>query len=699
MSILLGNLLVAPFYSPPADAISNAVAAIVALAAVNIWTSASAIPFDKFLWLSIIVFNALVLFTSILSIALKDSSSVTAKRLSKFFSVFSSNLGTPKMVFSAVYLFALVTFHRSDATEYLVIGMAWALIIVLQPLELFANLIRRWREIFIGRADPINVGEVVVHQLPGIILVRELPDTNINFGDAIIARGDNGDPSISMVLDQVAFSERCWIRAVHVDTKPTIRLHLEKLLKRHAVSDDYAIALDPSDGIFSDVKPTLDDWSRRLIGVVAPNTDPSILRIEVTRDDLDLCEGRLVSTRIDGKDVIFQVITGLTKEEIIHQKNTNGYIVAEAKKVGYWDVEKGSFEPVKWIPAPNSPVLLVDDTSKADPTDSVGFCPGTDFRVRIERPDQLVTHNTAILGILGVGKTFLALELVERLIADGVKIICLDLTDQYAQELSPYFDADAMRRSTEMLQQVGPPGKNNHQRNKEEGGSVNQFKEQVHAHLRRFLAPDCEHKFISYNPASFEVWQQTGGLFDGRGAMSSLTPAEVTRIFSEATLEILQDQGMSDNARCCIIYEEAHSLIPEWNSVSSEGDKAAANGTARAILQGRKFGLGCLVITQRTANVTKSILNQCNSVFALRVFDATGMEFLSNYIGTDFSRVLSTLEDRHAVFFGRASSCKEPVLIRLNDREDFLAAFRDQTVDDKVNGQDISTTDSVNANE
>src|SRR2546421_12494623 len=89
--------------------------------------------------------------------------------------------------------------------------------------------------------------------------------------------------------------------------------------------------------------------------------------------------------------------------------------------------------------------------------------------------------------------------------------------------------------------------------------------------------------------------------------------------------------------------------FPEWNAVASEGDKAATNGTAKAILQGRKYGLGCLVVTQRTANVTKTILNQCNTVFALRVFDSTGMEFLRNYVGDDYSSVLSTLENRHAI--------------------------------------------------
>ena len=155
-----------------------------------------------------------------------------------------------------------------------------------------------------------------------------------------------------------------------------------------------------------------------------------------------------------------------------------------------------------------------------------------------------------------------------------------------------------------------------------------------------------------------------------------LTPAEITRIVSEAALGACQALGFSEQARCCLVYEEAHSLVPEWNAVANEGDKAAANGTARAILQGRKFGLGCLLVTQRTASVTKTVLNQCNTVVAMRVFDATGMEFLSNYIGDAYAGILSGLQDRHAVVFGKASSSSDPVLIRLNDRDTILPFLR-----------------------
>lgn len=129
------------------------------------------------------------------------------------------------------------------------------------------------------------------------------------------------------------------------------------------------------------------------------------------------------------------------------------------------------------------------------------------------------------------------------------------------------------------------------------------------------------------------------------------------------------NEGQSDDAKCLIVLEEAHSIIPEWNSISSEGDKTAVNGTAKVIMQSRKYGIGCLVVTQRTANVTKSILNQCNTVFALRIFDDTGKTFLENYIGSQYSNMLSTLDERHAIAFGRGLALKQPVIVQLNDKK------------------------------
>ena len=221
------------------------------------------------------------------------------------------------------------------------------------------------------------------------------------------------------------------------------------------------------------------------------------------------------------------------------------------------------------------------------------------------------------------------------MVAEGIKVVCLDLTDQYSGQLSDFLDPNLEAQKLTELHAVG--GRGVPHQNREEGGTKRAFKNEVLTQLQEFLDPNSDRYLRVYNPTQFDVWQQVGGLFQNSAAMASLTPCEITAIISESTLEVAQEMGMTDTARICLVYEEAHSLVPEWNSVAADGDKTATAATARAILQGRKYGLGCLLITQRTANVTKTILNQCNTVFAMRIFDDTGKDFLANYIGGDYA--------------------------------------------------------------
>src|SRR5690606_22720089 len=172
-------------------------------------------------------------------------------------------------------------------------------------------------------------------------------------------------------------------------------------------------------------------------------------------------------------------------------------------------------------------------------------------------------------------------------------------------------------------------------------------KEQLTARITQLLDTANE-RILIINPQQFNISYQVGEVKNKKigpgpndwqevASMRDLTIAEITRLISEVSLELSKSKGMTEEARLLLVYEEAHSLVPEWNSVANDGDKSATNGTAKVILQGRKYGLGSFVITQRTANISKSILNQCNTIFALRVFDDTGKQFLENYIGSDYS--------------------------------------------------------------
>ena len=55
----------------------------------------------------------------------------------------------------------------------------------------------------------------------------------------------------------------------------------------------------------------------------------------------------------------------------------------------------------------------------------------------------------------------------------------------------------------------------------------------------------------------------------------------------------------------------------------------------------------------------------------MRVYDDTGKSFLENYIGSDYSSTLPTLEERHAIVTGKALGLKQPVVIQLNDKKYF----------------------------
>jgi len=673
--LLLGTLLLSPHFTKPVNAVSDAVIAALLLLEAHGAVSAVGAEWARYLWRLVFAYYVAVVVVGSLAITVREPRSTGNKQLTRSLYLLSTRLGETSLVFSLLYFFALAAFHLDSRRELVTLGATWVVIV---PFRLLEQVTLTGKHLWEVWSHPFSLdipGEPCARKEPGLILLRRTADEPVHFGQVLTMKRSPRDAlHHAMAIGEFQLAEECWIRCLEIagqfasETETKLRSVAlgSPVFRLDSVTDQATI-----DSAFQQSRAYSDRAD--LIGLVAPNTDIGALRFEVTRTDVAIGEGQLVEVAIGDRRVLYQLINGITQEDVLAQKNTYGFARGSAKKIGKWDDANSRFEHVRWIPQLNEPVFLQQAQASPDDATAVGFFPGTRFPVRAN-VQNLVTHNTAILGILGVGKTFLALELVERMILAGIKVIALDLTNQYATELAPYFDANTEAPKLDKLKATGPPGKAKCRQNVAEGGSVQTFQAELKSQLAAFMA-DPQGKVQIYNPAAFEVWKQDSKLYQGQASMAQLTPTEVTRVITETALELCS-ATITDQAKVCIVYEEAHSLIPEWNAVASEGDKAATNGTAKAILQGRKYGLGCLVVTQRTANVTKTILNQCNTVFALRVFDATGMEFLRNYVGDDYSSVLSTLEDRHAVVFGRGSSCSDPVLVRLNDRDKFLRLNR-----------------------
>ena len=665
-SLLFGSRLLNPHFTPPADAATNSFVAFAGVLA-----GATAVPVDTAEVLLVYlaaIFCAMILFVSIIVLLVRAPLGIEPRPWVRIADRAVRGLGSPSVIFTIVLLLSIWLFHRNQPLEVFAIVAAWAIIVAIRPVE----AILEYFEWSFGEPDILTkenvIGEIVAHQSPGIVLVRQVGEAKVDRGAPLLVTDQNGPWMLGVALNYVGRDEGNLLRVLTTRLPDTLKGRVNKIGISKGAGLAMRLKVTPAE--LEEIK--VFKWINRLCGVVASDTSLDHLLFEVT-DETGLSEGRLVEVRIGDNQVIYQVLDGLTREDVVLQKNTYGYARAKARKVGKWDDDAKKFIPVKWLPRINAPVFLLDEVEHVGDATTIGNFPNTNYGVGIN-VSQAVTHNTAILGILGVGKSYLAIELVERMIAGGIKVICLDLTNQYADLLSEFIDPDFEEALSLELVTAGQGGVAH--RNQEQGGSHRAFRDRVLTQMRTFVSQDERRYLRVLNPAQFVVTRQASGAYEGTANMATLTPTEITAIISDVALEVCQELGMVDEGRVCLVYEEAHSLVPEWSSVVAEGDKAATARSARAILQGRKYGLGCLLITQRTANVTKTILNQCNTIFAMKTFDDTGKGFLSNYIGGDYAGVLSSLEAQHAVVFGKASTCESPVLIKINNRQDFVDAFR-----------------------
>jgi uncharacterized protein len=667
-ALILGSLLVTPYFTSPANAISYLVTALIAVFAFDVRSDIPGAETSR--WI-VIGFCLGMLAISAMSIVLKDAKGRLKSNFADIGRILSDTFANPRFIYAIIIIYALWQYHIDSPKEMFFISLSGILIISQQPLENFGDSILRISKVWKSGTDSRFIGRLVAYQTPNLMLIRKDTLDDIPVGSCLLISDKYSGFKVGMALGVYGRDEGVLLRALEVNIPAKFNSELSELVKRSP--EGLVSVLDQALKKSFEKHIELVRDCNSIVGIVAPETTTERLYFEVI-EEKDIEQGRLVDTFVGNKRVVYQVLDGLTKEEIIQQKNTYGYARGEAAQIGIWHVEERKFAPCSWIPKLNAPVFIKSAEKHEDNRDAIGYLPSTNYVVSIKSIDELVTHNTAILGILGVGKSMLSIELIERMIYAKIKVICLDLTNQYIKELPRFINEELENEKITALQEIGRGGKTSYKRNQQEGGSKITFAQKLKADLLEFMHND-DHFLKIINPSQYEVWRQDSKMFDQSASMMPLTPTEIAQIVSEATLEIVQQDGMTDRARVCLVYEEAHSLIPEWNSIVADGDKAATNGTSRAILQGRKYGLGCLLITQRTANVTKTILNQCNTIFAMRTFDDTGKEFLSNYWGSEYASKLPSLTERHAIFYGRASSCENPVMIRLNDRKDFLQVF------------------------
>lgn len=674
--VVLGKYVSEPYFTTPADSLINGISLFLALLGVT----------DKNIVIGywpLFVMGLFICILSIIHIFIKDS----ATKVAKISYWILKTLGSSKFIFSIVYFSASFSFFINNIPMLIASLMLWVFMVPIDSIGYFVNWFSNISYIFKKDNNSSRIGKAVKNadSLTYIVSV----DKNIRNEKNIGSYDDNvffikKDTSLyypAIETNRVDMLDKLWVNLLLIDKDVSFTFEDLKTWgincqKNEDIGTTYISKLSklPEEKVNFLLGLKIFKNRKLLIGFVLEESDINTLRFRLCiPNDTRVKEGTIVETLIFGKPVLYQVINCVTKVVSNERNNNEGYLCVIARKLGSYDYSKKDLVSLNWVPVVNEPIYLKCSRDLVDPEilamDSIGVLPDSDMQIQLKDVNSLVTHNTAILGVLGVGKSCLTFELIKKLIKSGVKIICFDITNQYASQngLYKYISENEVLDNVDKSFQddlTSSSTKRGNIQKPEEWGNVQEFQNLIQNQLDCFFS-DNKHCVWVINPDLFDV-KSAASAFNIAGH-KDLSVVEKTKIISEIILKKCMDLGQTDKARCCVIYEEAHSIIPEFNSVVLKEDINNANGVAKVILQGRKFGLGCIVVAQRTANVTKSILNQCNTIFALRVFDDTGKSFLENYMGKEYTDVLPTLEERRAVAVGKGIGLKQPVIIQLND--------------------------------
>lgn len=160
----------------------------------------------------------------------------------------------------------------------------------------------------------------------------------------------------------------------------------------------------------------------------------------------------------------------------------------------------------------------------------------------------------------------------------------------------------------------------------------------------------------------------------------SLLPAEITHIITSVmarvTLEVLQRYRRQEKGKTLptvLVMEEAHTFIKRYNS-DAENENATAMCTKvfeKIAREGRKYGLGLVISSQRPSELSPTVISQCNSFLLHRLSNDKDQELVGKLVPDNLRgllRELPALPSRNAILLGWASEL--PVMVRMNYLEE-----------------------------
>lgn len=213
--------------------------------------------------------------------------------------------------------------------------------------------------------------------------------------------------------------------------------------------------------------------------------------------------------------------------------------------------------------------------------------------------------------------------------------------------------------------------------------NVSQFVDFLVGRIRTFLSDTRMRSAVEDNgTVTLEGWlaQYLGSEKREDGLVTiidlSLVPTEVvhiiTAVIARIVFEALQ-RYRKLNALVLptvLVMEEAHTFIRRYKEDIENHDAASVccQVFEKIAREGRKFGLGLVLSSQRPSELSATVLSQCNTFLLHRISNDRDQELVHRLVPDNLKgllRELPSLSSQNAILLGWASEL--PVLVRMND--------------------------------
>ncbi len=181
------------------------------------------------------------------------------------------------------------------------------------------------------------------------------------------------------------------------------------------------------------------------------------------------------------------------------------------------------------------------------------------------------------------------------------------------------------------------------------------------------------------SPSLGKIIEQLVGKIDGNdGAQSDIRILDISGLPNEVAgplsamlarllfqYKVYQTTEERKSDPLVLVCEEAHRYVPNLG----EAEYAAAQSSIRRIArEGRKYGIGLMLVSQRPADVESTVISQCGTWLVLRLTNAADQQHVARFLPDGLSgmtKALPNLAQQEAIFVGEGAAM--PARIRIRD--------------------------------